>query len=226
MPRAIAGDAGFARLRGVFLLKPLTTAGCLGCGAPGGLVSPSLTCGSALGGLLGLAWERLWPGAPPGSYALLGACAVLAAASQGPLSAIVLTLELTRRLDALMVPQMITLVGATVVAHALESRSIYTARIRQAMLAAAEAAPQIGSTAPRPEAVQALSSAARYTEVAHALLKLARGGGSVYVVNEKGEPQGEITLESEAQARAGAVPLEAAAAIDFTVPTSQCPRGG
>ena len=71
---------------------------CLGSGAPGGLFTPTLALGVLLGGLLGHALGRSsGPGAPLGSYAMIGGAAVLGAAMQGPLAAIVLMLELTHQ---------------------------------------------------------------------------------------------------------------------------------
>ena len=88
-----------------------------------------------LGGLLGKGWSELWPGAPLGTYAIIGGAAVLAAAMQGPLAAIVLLLELTHRADALMVPVLLAVVGATVVARILGAPSIYSARLSPALSA-------------------------------------------------------------------------------------------
>ena len=61
------------------LLRPAATLMCLGSGAPGGLFTPSLALGALLGGVLGLPWSWLWPGVPPGLFALLGSAAMLAA---------------------------------------------------------------------------------------------------------------------------------------------------
>ena len=69
------------------------------------------------------------PGAPDGSYALIGGGAFLAAAMQGPLSSMVLVLELTRHTDALMVPTLFGVAEATFVARRLRAPSIYAARL-------------------------------------------------------------------------------------------------
>jgi chloride channel protein, CIC family len=105
------------------------TAACLGGGAPGGLFTPTLTIGALFGALLGHGWATIWPSAPPGSYAIIGGAAVLAAAMQGPLAAVVLMLELTRAGDGLMVPILLAVTGATVVARRLGAPSIYSARL-------------------------------------------------------------------------------------------------
>ena len=113
----------------LFGFKLLAIVGCLGSGAPGGLFTPTMACGSLLGSCLGSLWTRWWPGVPPASFALLGAGAMLAAAMQAPLSAIVMVLELTHRLDLGMVPLMLAVAGASLVTRLFERRSIYTVRI-------------------------------------------------------------------------------------------------
>jgi CIC family chloride channel protein len=126
---ALVGQIGVGLLAVLFVLKPLATAACLGSGAPGGLFTPTLTLGVLLGGLLGQAWSQVWPGAPFGAYAVIGGAAVLGAAMQGPLAAVVLLLELTHHADALMVPVLVAVVEATVVTRLLGASSIYSARI-------------------------------------------------------------------------------------------------
>ncbi len=49
---------------------------------------------------------------------------------QGPLSGLVLVLELTRNFDALMVPTLIAVIEATVIARRFGAPSIYSARMR------------------------------------------------------------------------------------------------
>ncbi len=129
---ALVGQLGVALFAVLLVLKPLATAACLGSGAPGGLFTPTLALGVLLGGLLGEGWTRLWPGAPLGAYAFIGGAAVLGAAMQGPLAAVVLMLELTHHGDSLMVPELIAVVGATVVTRLLGAPSIYSARISAA----------------------------------------------------------------------------------------------
>jgi CIC family chloride channel protein len=121
---------GLALLAVLLVLKPLTTAACLGSGAPGGLFTPTLTLGVLFGALLGKGWVALWPGAEIGSYAIIGGAAVLAASMQGPLSAVVLMLELTHTADGLMVPILLAVAEATIVARVLGAPSIYSARLQ------------------------------------------------------------------------------------------------
>src|SRR5271169_3263537 len=110
-------------------LKPLAVILCVRCGAPGGLFTPSLTAGAMLGGILGYGWSWIWPGVPLGLYAVLGAGAVLAATTQGPISTIVLMMELTGRDRSFILPLMLAVCTATLVARTIEPRSIYDARL-------------------------------------------------------------------------------------------------
>jgi H+/Cl- antiporter ClcA len=113
----------------LLLLKPAATVLCVRSGAPGGLFTPSLTVGALLGGVLGHAWSWLWPGVPPGLFAVLGAGAVLAATTQGPISTVVLMMELTGRYRSFILPLLLVVGIATLIARTIEPRSIYDARL-------------------------------------------------------------------------------------------------
>ena len=126
---AFTGQVAPLLLAALVLLRPAATVLCLGSGAPGGLFTPSLALGAMLGGLLGLPWSWLWPGDPPGLFALLGAAALLAATTQGPISTIVLMMELTGYSRAAIVPLLLAVATATLVARIIEPRSIYDARL-------------------------------------------------------------------------------------------------
>lgn len=67
---------------------------------------------------------------PRGEFPLVGAAAVLAATTQGPISAVVVTMmELTRRHRLLIVPLLLGVAAATMVSRSIERRSIYDARL-------------------------------------------------------------------------------------------------
>jgi len=118
------------------LLRPAATMLCVSSGAPGGLFTPSLTVGALLGAVLGQAWSWFWPGVPPGLFALLGAAAVLAATTQGPISTVVLMMELTGRDRSFILPMLLAVATATLVARTIEPRSIYDARLTDEEIAA------------------------------------------------------------------------------------------
>ena len=127
--QALTNQLAVGLIAVLLVLKPFATAACLGSGAPGGLFTPTLTFGVLFGDLLGHGWAAIWPGPALGSYAIIGGAAVLAASMQGPVSAVVLILELTHTADGLMVPILLAVAGATIVARVLGAPSIYSARL-------------------------------------------------------------------------------------------------
>lgn len=126
---AFTGQVAPLLLLALLVLKPAATTLCLCSGAPGGMFTPSLTAGALLGGVLGQAWSCFWPGAPPGLFALLGAGAVIGATTQGPISAVVLLMELTGRDRSFILPLLLIVAIATLVARSIETRSIYDAKL-------------------------------------------------------------------------------------------------
>jgi H+/Cl- antiporter ClcA len=124
---------------------------CLGSGVSGGLFTPTLASGAALGGAAGIAWSLAWPGSPAGAYALVGAAAMLGAAMQAPLAGLALVLELTHSGFQIMIPMVAATVAATVVARHVDGYSIYTARLR-AHPGPAEGAARRGAGADRERA--------------------------------------------------------------------------
>jgi len=113
----------------LLVLKPAATILCMRSGAPGGMFTPSLTAGALLGGVFGLLWSHFWPGSPPGLFAFLGAAAIIGATTQGPISAVVLMMELTGRDRSFILPLILVVAIATLVARSVEPRSIYDARL-------------------------------------------------------------------------------------------------
>jgi CIC family chloride channel protein len=128
---AFNGQVAPALLLILLLLKPMATVFCMRSGAPGGMFTPSLTFGALLGAAMGLAWSHVWPGVPAGLFALLGAGAVLGATTQGPVSAVVLLMELTGRDRSFILPLLIMVCVATLVSRSIEPRSIYDARLSE-----------------------------------------------------------------------------------------------
>lgn len=119
----------FALLLMLLLLKPAAAMLCLGSGVPGGLFTPSLALGALLGAVLGHACAFVWPDVQPGLVAVVGAGAVLAATTQGPISAVVLMMELTGQDRSFIAPLLLAVVIATLLSRLIEPRSIYDARL-------------------------------------------------------------------------------------------------
>ncbi len=110
-------------------LRPLCTVASVACGAPGGLFTPSLSAGALAGGALGALWVAFVPHGDLGLFALLGAGAMVAATTQGPISALVMMMELTGEARLFALPMLIAIVVATATARSIEKRSIYEARL-------------------------------------------------------------------------------------------------
>jgi chloride channel protein, CIC family len=144
--RAFVGALDRKLLGSLLVLRLLATTGCLATGAPGGVFTPTMTFGALLGGGLGRIWAVLIPAAAPdvGAFAAIGSAAVLAVATQGPISSIVMVMELTHHVDAIMVPILLATVGAALTASRLQRRSVYSASVEiPAEIRPAEATPAV-----------------------------------------------------------------------------------
>jgi len=111
-------------------LKIFATSVTLSSGGSGGIFAPSLYIGAATGGVVGIITNQLFPqAANPGTYALVGMGAVVAATTQAPITAIVIIFELTRNYS-IIAPLMFTCIISTLIAITLKEESIYTLRLK------------------------------------------------------------------------------------------------
>jgi chloride channel protein, CIC family len=223
--QVFVGHDSLSLLVALLVLKPLVTAACLRSGAPGGLFTPTLTFGALLGAILGHVWSVWWPGAPLGSYAIIGAAALWGAASQGPISAFVLIAELTWQVNAITVPLMLAIAGAVVVARLIERRSIYSARVhsgRQAADMPRQAAPAQFADLVSPE-FDVISIAAPYAEVLSELASCAGRARPLYVVDQSGRLAGAIPPQQSLPLHPESPLIEIATAGDFATPMKPLP---
>ena len=116
-------------LAALVFVRPMATVASVASGAPGGLFTPSLAAGALAGAALGQLWLQVHPGGDIGLFALLGAGAMLAASTQGPISSLVLMMELTGQARAFALPMLTAIVIATATARLIEWRSVYEARL-------------------------------------------------------------------------------------------------
>ena len=100
-----------------------------GSGAPGGLFAPSLAIGSALGYLVGSFEHSLLGSGSTVAFALVGMGAFFAAVARVPLTAIVITFELTTNFT-LVVPLMVTCIVSSVVAELVSQEGLYDKLMR------------------------------------------------------------------------------------------------
>lgn len=111
-------------------LKLLATSFTLGSGNSGGVFAPGLYSGAMLGAAFGWGASRLLPGivAGPGPYATVGMAAVFAAAARAPLTGVLIVFEMTDDYRIIL-PLMVAVVTATVVAQHIHPESIYTLKL-------------------------------------------------------------------------------------------------
>ncbi|QNI34098.1 chloride channel protein [Alloacidobacterium dinghuense] len=120
----IGGNTTWQLIAGVLIIKSIIWAFSLGSGTSGGILAPLLMIGGALGALIGFGL----PAVETGAWPLIGMAAILSGAIGCPLTAAVLSMELTHNY-ALILP----LLAASVAAHAFtvlfQKRSILTERL-------------------------------------------------------------------------------------------------
>ena len=121
LQQLISGDAGWKLLAGILVLKSLSWSFSLGSNTAGGILSPLLMIGGALGAALG----HLMPLMSTGAWVLVGMCAVLSAAIGAPLTSAMLALELTHN-GGLMLPVLLSCVAAYAVSVLVMPRSMLT----------------------------------------------------------------------------------------------------
>jgi H+/Cl- antiporter ClcA len=110
-------------------LKPFVTAITISGGASGGVFTPFLSTGAVLGGFLGAVWVHVWPGAPIGAFAMVGAAAMIGSSMQAPLTGMVLVAELTHSGFNIIIPMMAATLIATFLVRHIDGYSIYSARL-------------------------------------------------------------------------------------------------
>jgi CIC family chloride channel protein len=111
--------------------KCLATTASVSSGNPGGVFTPTLLVGGAIGFLYASALASLGVQVgPPGGYALVGMAAATAASTHAPLMAAVMVFELSGDY-AIVLPLVLATAIATLASRKLRRDSIYTAELRQ-----------------------------------------------------------------------------------------------
>ena len=82
-----------------------------------------------LGAFLGSTWLHLWPGAPVGAFAIVGAAAMIGSSMQAPMAGVVIVMELTHSGFAIVMPMLAATVIATTLVRHIDGYSIYSARL-------------------------------------------------------------------------------------------------
>lgn len=130
---------------GIFCAKLFATVATVGSGAVGGVMTPTLFLGAALGSFYGSALQRLHlTDMPTGAFALVGMGSVLAGTIHTPLLAMIMIFEISLNYSV-MPPLMLACAISTVVARRLHPDSIYTAPLRRKGVSEDAAAQKLGA---------------------------------------------------------------------------------
>ncbi len=114
----------------ILVLKVIATVLTSGSGAVGGVFTPTLFVGAALGTLAGNAVETILPGVSMTGYTLVGMSAFLAAVTHAPLTAVVMISEMTAGYDLVPALVLASLAGYYI-SSVLHPGSIYARSIPQ-----------------------------------------------------------------------------------------------
>jgi len=131
MNAALAEQIAPLALLAILVVKIAASGLTLGSGAPGGSFFPAVFLGAMLGGAFGSAVHWLMPehSASSGAYAAVGMAAVVGAATQAPLTAVIMLFELTGSYE-IVLPLMIACSVALGGARALLGGSMYSLRLK------------------------------------------------------------------------------------------------
>ncbi|WP_094751628.1 H(+)/Cl(-) exchange transporter ClcA [Psychromonas sp. CD1] len=134
IPKVEGGEFLAGALLIIFLFRILGTLLSFGSGAPGGVFAPTLALGTLFGMLFGLGAHALFPElvSMPGTFAIAGMGGLFAATVRAPITGILLVIEMTSNYQMIL-PLIVTCLGATMVAHTLGGRPIYTQLLERTM---------------------------------------------------------------------------------------------
>lgn len=129
--KLLDGEVALPALGVLLVAKIIATSGSVASGIPGGVFTPMLLVGAALGSLWAAAVGVVF-GLPAsaGSYALVGMAAAAAASIHAPLTAAVIVFELSGDYG-IVLPLLLTTAVATAVSRAVGSESVYDAELRK-----------------------------------------------------------------------------------------------
>lgn len=116
----------------LLILKVIATGLTTGSGAVGGVFTPTLFVGAALGHLVGIGIQASAPGlaTPAFAYVIVGMGAFLAATTQAPFMAILMLFEMTASYQVIL-PLMLACVVSYVIARSMGDASMYEVTIKR-----------------------------------------------------------------------------------------------
>jgi chloride channel protein, CIC family len=161
---------------GLLAAKLFATVAAVGSGAVGGVFTPTLFLGAALGSVFGATLHHFHlSDLPTGAFALVGMGSAIAATVHAPLLAMIMIFEISLNYSV-MPPLMLACAISTVVARRLHPDSIYTAPLRRKGVTEDAVTQQLGEASQKTvgeimrEPVPPVRDTARFREVADRFL--------------------------------------------------------
>ena len=225
--RILDGQYVWAGLILLLVAKLAATAITVGSGAVGGVFTPTLFLGAALGAFLGNVLLLLGyaEGQSQAAFALVGMASVLSATTHSPLLAIILVFEISLNTN-LMPPLMVGCAVATMVSRRFHRDSVYTEPLRRRGLELDRENPRLGAATLQTvgdlmrEPVTPVNLRTRFREVADHFLTNANN--FLPVVDDAGRLVGLVALQ-DLKHHLGAGPeLDSVIAFDVMRPPPAC----
>ncbi len=183
----------------VALFKVFATSVSLGSGAVGGIFTPTLFLGAALGFLFGASVNAAMPerlAADPAAYALVGMGGLLAGTTHAPLMAILMIFEMSLNYE-IVLPLMLCCVASSYISRRIRAESIYTDPLQEhggswrmtpeAMVMTSTRVSEVMN-----QAMDVVRETARFEEVVALFLRSRRN--HVFVVGDRNELRGAISI--------------------------------
>jgi CIC family chloride channel protein len=214
-------------LTGLFLAKLVATLATVGSGAVGGVFTPTLFFGAAVGAIFGLSLREIHIAEelPIAAFAVVGMGSMLSATLRSPLLAMIMVFEIS--LDySLMPPLMLACVVSILVAGKLHPESIYTEPLRRKGLlvrqdaTASEAATERTVSDLMRAPVPPVRETSTLGEIANRFLTSANN--FLPVVDAKGQMVGMIALQDLKEFLGSGEQLLGVIAYDIMRPPPPC----
>lgn len=221
------GPEIFQLVLGISIAKWLATAVTVGSGTVGGVFTPTLVLGAALGSLFGAGLHLMGcaAGLPVGVFALVGMGSVLSATTHSPLLAMITAFELSLNYS-LMPALMLACVLSGLVSRRFHRDSIYTEPLRrQGLEASSDTGPAGGVSLHRVgdfmrDPVAPVAETATFRQIADRFL----GGANNFlpVVDKEGILVGVVALQDLKGYLHGEIQLDGIIAMDVMRPPPAC----
>jgi len=130
---ALLGQLGLDLLIVLILVKLLATSASVGLGIPGGIIGPAFFIGASLGNLVAIIANQILPNgieSEIGYYALLGMGAMMAAALNAPLAALIAMMELTYNPGIIMSGMLVVVVANLTSSQIFHKESLFIATLK------------------------------------------------------------------------------------------------